>query len=99
MTVEALKERIAAGEEPHLVDVREDSERLEFNIGGLHHKLGQILTMQTEPLDDWKNEEIIVYCRSGKRSMQACMVLETMGFTNTVNLEGGMLAWQEKFPG
>lgn len=99
MTVEQLKERMAGENKPHLVDVREDAERVEFNIGGLHHKLGLIATMQTEPLDDWKDEEVIVYCRSGKRSLQACMILETMGFTNVVNLEGGILAWQEKFPG
>jgi rhodanese-related sulfurtransferase len=29
--------------------------------------------------------------------MTACLILESMGFTNTKNLEGGMLAWQEKF--
>ena len=29
--------------------------------------------------------------------MMACMMLETMGFTNTVNVEGGILAWIEKY--
>ncbi|MES2646572.1 MAG: rhodanese-like domain-containing protein [Bacteroidota bacterium] len=96
-TAEILKSRLDAGENIHLVDVREDDERKEFNIGGIHHRLGLIQTMETDPLDDWKEEEIIVYCRSGKRSANACMILETMGFTNVVNLEGGVLAWQEKF--
>jgi rhodanese-related sulfurtransferase len=96
-TSEILKARLDAGENIHLVDVREDEERREFNIGGIHHRLGLIQTMETDPLDDWKEEEIIVYCRSGKRSANACMILETMGFTNVVNLEGGLLAWQEKF--
>lgn len=88
-----------AGENIHLVDVREDNERAEFNIGGLHHRLGLIQSMDTEPLDDWKDEEVLVYCRSGKRSANACLILETMGFTNVVNVEGGVLAWQEKFGG
>jgi rhodanese-related sulfurtransferase len=44
-----------------------------------------------------KDQEVIIYCRSGNRSGQACMMLETMGFTNVINLTGGMLAWQEKF--
>jgi rhodanese-related sulfurtransferase len=96
-TVEILKARLDAGENIHLVDVREDYERQEFNIGGIHHQLGLIQTMETDPMDDWKEEEIVIYCRSGKRSAHACMILETMGFTNVVNLEGGVLAWQEKF--
>ena len=52
--------------------------------------------MQTDEIDDLKDEEVIVYCRSGNRSGTACF-LETMGFQNTVNLLGGMLAWQDKF--
>jgi rhodanese-related sulfurtransferase len=40
-----------------------------------------------------------VYCRSGNRSGQACMMMEPYGFKNVVNVVGGMLAWQEKFPG
>ena len=52
------------------------------------------MAMQTDELEHLKSEEIICYCRSGKRSTQAAMMLETMGFTNVVNLDGGMLAWQ-----
>lgn len=96
-TVEEIKARLDAGEDVHLVDVREDDERAEFNIGGIHHRLGLIQTMQTDPLDDWKDEEVVVYCRSGKRSTNAALILETIGFTNVVNLEGGVLAWQDKF--
>ena len=97
MTVDELKSRLDSGEEIHLVDVREDHERAEFNIGGIHQKLGLIQTMQTDPIDDWKDEEVVIYCRSGNRSGQAALILESMGFTNVVNLSGGMLAWQEKY--
>lgn len=98
-TAAELKARLDAGENIHLLDVREDDERGEYNIGGLHHRLGLIQIMQTDPLDDWKEDEIVVYCRSGKRSATACLILETMGFKNMVNLEGGVLAWKEKFGG
>ena len=37
----------------------------------------------------------ILYCRSGNRSGQACMILESIGFKNVTNVLGGMLAWQE----
>ena len=92
-----IKTRLDAGEELHLVDVREPDERAEFNIGGTFLPLGNIMTMQTEDIEDWKNQEVICYCRSGNRSMQACMMLETFGFTNVKNLEGGMNGWREKY--
>ena len=94
ISVAKLKERIAAKDSLHLLDVREPDERLEFNIGGVFIPLGQIMAMQTDEIENLKNEEIICYCRSGKRSMQAAMMLETFGFTNVVNLDGGMLSWQ-----
>ena len=97
ITVEALKARIDAGEHLHILDVREPSEYAEFNIGGKLVPLGKIQAMQIDDIEDWKDEEVIIHCRSGKRSATACMFLETMGFANTVNVEGGMLAWQEKY--
>ena len=97
ITVDEVKRRMDAGEELHLVDVREPFENEEFNIGGILLPLGMIQTMQTDEIDDMKDKEVILYCRSGNRSGQAAMFLEMMGFTNTKNLLGGMVAWQEKF--
>ena len=48
-------------------------------------------------VEDLRDEEVIFYCRSGNRSGIAAMVMDHAGFTNTKNLTGGMLAWQEKF--
>lgn len=98
ITVEEVKARIDAGEKINIVDVREPHENAEFNIGGKLIPLGKIQTMQVDELDEYKNEELILYCRSGNRSGQACMILDMLGFTNTKNLIGGMLSWQEKFP-
>ncbi|HEX6171469.1 MAG TPA: rhodanese-like domain-containing protein [Chitinophagaceae bacterium] len=99
ITVEELKKRLDAGEELHIVDVREPHENAEFNIGGVLIPLGQIQSMQIEEIEDLKEKEVICYCRSGNRSGQACMFLDAMGFKNTKNLVGGMLAWQEKVGG
>ena len=96
ITVEELKKRIDAGEKINLVDVREPHENADFNIGGTLIPLGNILSMQIDELEDLKEKEVICYCRSGNRSGQACMFLDAMGFKNTKNLTGGMLAWQEK---
>ena len=94
---EEVKQRLDAGEKLNLIDVREPNENAEFNIGGKLLPVGKIQSMQTEDIDDLKDEEVILYCRSGNRSGIAAMTLDSMGFTNTKNLIGGMLAWQEKF--
>lgn len=97
ITPEEVKKRLDAGEQLNLIDVREPNENADFNIGGKLLPLGKIQSMQTEDIEDLKNEEVILYCRSGNRSGIAAMTLDTMGFTNTKNLTGGMLAWREKF--
>jgi rhodanese-related sulfurtransferase len=98
ITVETLKARLDAGEKINLLDVREPSEYAEFNIGGHLIPLGNIQSMAIDDIEHLRNEEVIIHCRSGKRSFTACMLLEQMGFTNTANVVGGVLAWQEKFP-
>lgn len=97
-TVEAVKARIDAGEKLLLLDVREPHEHADFNIGGTLLPLGQVQTLQVDDIEDWKDKEVIIYCRSGNRSGQACNILEQAGFTNVSNLVGGMLDWQAKNP-
>lgn len=97
INVEELKNRKDAGEKINLVDCREPDEYAGFNIGGMLIPLGRFQSFQVDELEDLKDEEVIVHCRSGVRSMQACMLLETMGFKNVKNLEGGILAWLEKY--
>ena len=50
-------------------------------------------------IEHLKEETVYIYCRSGNRSGQACLMLEPFGFKNVINVSGGMLAWQEQFPG
>jgi len=97
ISVAQLKARLDAGEVVHLLDVREPYEHEGFNIGGVLLPLGNIQRMDTDAVEGWKGEEVICYCRSGNRSGQACLMLETAGFTNVKNLAGGMNAWQERF--
>ena len=95
ITPEEVKQRLDAGEVLNLLDVREPHENAEFNIGGILYPLGRIQHMDVDELEDLKSKEVICYCRSGNRSMQAAMFLEQLGFENTRNLTGGMLAWQK----
>jgi rhodanese-related sulfurtransferase len=93
ISVSEVKARLQAGEKINLVDVREPDENAEFNIGGILLPLGKIHNMQFDDIEDLKDQEVILYCRSGNRSLQACLFLEMTGFTNVKNLAGGMVEW------
>lgn len=97
ISVEELKARIDSGEKINLIDCREPHEYEEANLGARLIPLGKFQMMDLDELEDLKNEEVIVHCRSGKRSAMACTILDQMGFQNTVNVEGGILAWIDKY--
>lgn len=94
ITVNELKQRLDAGEKLNIIDVREQHEYDAFNIGAKLIPLGELPGRLNE-LNELKNEEIIVHCRSGARSNNAKQFLEDYGFSNVRNLLGGMLAWQD----
>ena len=96
--VSILKNKIDSGETLNLVDVREASEHDEFNIGGILLPLGNIRAGEIDSIEHLKENEVYLYCRSGNRSGQAALILESMGFTDVTNVVGGMLAWNDKFP-
>lgn len=86
---------MAAGEIIQLVDVREPEERNEFNIGGLLITMEDIMTRAEEIPRD---KPVIFYCRKGIRSGIAIQRLhQKFGFTNLLNLKGGMDAWRKEF--
>lgn len=53
---------------------------------------GQGFINEVEKLD--KSKHYYIYCRSGKRSSQACTLLDQMGFSETYNLLGGFSEWE-----
>lgn len=78
-----------------LLDVRTDDEVSEGAIpGAIHHDFyqGQDFLTALEALDKSKN--YYVYCRSGNRSGQTCLLMNQLGFENTFNLIGGMNEWE-----
>jgi rhodanese-related sulfurtransferase len=86
-----LKERLKK-EKLVLLDVREPHEHADKNIkGSILIPLGS-LSDRIGELQKYKEKEIIVYCRSGNRSGQACNFLHHKGF-KVVNLSGGMMMW------
>ncbi len=93
ITVTELKQRLDAGENIHIIDVREPWEFEEFNIKGKLIPLGD-LQGKIDDLDAWMNEEVVVHCKSGGRSAAAVDFMTRQGFKNARNLAGGMMAWQ-----
>lgn len=97
ISCDEVKQRLDNGEKLHLLDVRETEEVNEYTIGGVHLPLGNIQRMETDEIEGLKDQEIICYCRSGKRSAMAGLFLEQMGFENVKNLEGGVEEYRKKF--
>ena len=74
------------------LDVRTDTERKQGSIrGSFHIPLPSIASNQNE-LKKFKDAEIICYCRTGNRSLNAAAKLKKLGF-NAANLKGGILRW------
>jgi rhodanese-related sulfurtransferase len=96
INVQELKTRLAAGEKFIFIDVREPFEFDEFNLGA------QLIPLATVPeniaqFEANKDEEIVIHCRSGKRSAHAQMMFQQAGFTNVRNVLGGVLDWIDAF--
>ncbi len=96
INVQELKEKIQRGDDFVLIDVREPYEHEDFNVGGQLIPLGTVESAVAS-LEDHKDDEVVVYCRSGKRSANAQYILQSAGFKNVRNLEGGMLAWMDAY--
>ncbi len=93
ITVSELKERLDRGEKFHFIDVREEWEYEEDNLGADNIPLGE-LAHQLSQLEKFKEEEIVIHCRSGARSGNAKKFMETNGFTKVRNVLGGILAFR-----
>ena len=94
ISVQGLKAKMDNKEDFVLIDVREKYEYQEFNIGGKLIPLGEIMGA-LEDLEEFKGKEIIIHCRSGKRSAMAQQLMLQAGFSDVKNLAGGVLAWQD----
>lgn len=78
-----------------ILDVRTEEEIEEGiipNAINLDIYKGQEFINELEKLDKSKN--YYVYCRSGSRSGQACAIMNSIGFENAYNLEGGFMNWE-----
>ncbi len=91
ISTEQLQQKLTEKGDFFLLDVREEYEHEEFNIGGTLIPLSEVIRKAAEiPMD----KPVIVYCRKGIRSHIAIQRLEAkFGFTNLINLKDGVEKW------
>lgn len=94
ITPAELHQRQQAGETPHILDVRETWEAEESRIPGSQNIPLGTLPAKLYDLEELKDQEVIVHCKSGARAVSAKAFLTQQGFTNVRNLTGGILAYQ-----
>ncbi len=95
ITAADLKARLDNGDAPLLVDVREHFERRIADLperGQLRIPTGEIMARMSE-ID--REQEVVLYCRSGSRSAWATRLLLDRGYERVLNLKGGVLAWRD----
>lgn len=94
VSVKELSALKTSGADFQLIDVREPNEFEIAEIGG------ELIPMNSVPqnVDKFsKDKQVIVHCRSGKRSGDVIQWLEANhGFENLYNLKGGILAWADE---
>ena len=86
-----VKQRLDRGDKITLLDVREQWEYDTARIDGA--KLIPMRELETRKAELNPNDEIVVYCHMGVRSLKAIHYLQQHGFTNLKNLSGGIEAW------
>jgi adenylyltransferase/sulfurtransferase len=95
-----LARRLDAADPPFLLDVREGWEWAAASLApeGAHHiPLDELEERRHEVPED---RPVVVYCRSGQRSLRAARSLAAAGVPEVYNLEGGILAWaRDRAPG
>jgi len=94
-----VADKIAAGEDIVLLDVRTPEEYSEVHLeNSVLLPVGQLSQQTLADVglgEHAKDEEIIIYCRSGARSKQAYDIMNSLGYTNIKSVAGGMIHWQE----
>lgn len=95
ITVAQLKEMLESGQEFNFIDVRNEDEYEDDNLGARLIPLGDLMDSLDE-LEPLKGQDIYVHCRSGARSGRAKEILLGNGFTKVHNVLGGIMAYRNQ---
>ena len=86
---------INQNEDAVLLDVREQSEIGDGTLTDAIHIPLSAFAKRVGELDKYREQNVLVYCRSGNRSGSVCRTLNSRGFDKVYNLAGGIMAWQD----
>ena len=89
------KEMLADGDEPVLIDVREDSEWAAGHAAGAVHLGKGVIERDIETVVPDKTRPMVLYCGGVFRSALAADALQQMGYSNAISLDGGWRAYQQ----
>ncbi|MBO3446021.1 rhodanese-like domain-containing protein [Clostridium sp. CCUG 7971] len=89
-----LKKIIENKEDIFLLDIRTKEEYEEGNINTSVNIPLQNLLYDIDDIEEYKDKKVVVYCRSGHRSITACNILSMSGFTDLYNLEKGIIDYK-----
>ncbi len=91
--VAAIWARISSGEKINLIDIREDNEWERDHLPGATHLGKGIIERDIEATIPDHNAEIVLYCGGGFRSALAADMLQKMGYTHVISMDGGYKGW------
>ncbi len=89
--VSELKNRLEAGDDLMLLDIRSEAEVRQGVLPGSEHLPMHLIPLKMQDLP--RDRDVVLYCRSGARSYHACAYLEQQGVHNVYNLRGGIIDW------
>ena len=89
-----LKNRLDAGEDIVLLDIRSEAELRQGILPDSEHLPMHLIPLKIQDLP--KDKDVVLYCRSGARSYHACAFLAQQGVDNVINLRGGILDWARR---
>jgi rhodanese-related sulfurtransferase len=97
-SIKEVREKISNGNDIFILDVRTKSEYYGElgHISGAHLIPVQELARRVEEIEDHKEREVIVICRTDNRSRAAVRILRQAGFSNVGFVRGGMVEWNEQ---
>ena len=94
LSVSELKQRMQDGNAPIIIDVRDEDEYLAGHIPGAIMVPTKQMEHHLDMMEQYRKEDIVLYCQSGRRASAAATVLENAGFKNVKLLQGNYPGWE-----
>ncbi len=95
ITATELKERLDRKDDLVLLDIRQDFELPIAALDGYVHIPEEEIEDRLDEIRGFGDKDIVVYCRTGRRSTELVKILEQNGFKRILNLTGGLHAWSD----